>query len=58
MKKKKLPLIIDTDPGVDDTLAMMKAKNRLLMIDIYMNQGMNACCKPSVRSSGERMWPI
>ena len=22
MKKKKLPLIIDTDPGVDDTLAM------------------------------------
>ena len=45
-------------PKNELTEEMMKAKNRLLMILMYINQGLNDCCNPWVKSSGVKMWPL
>ena len=44
-------------PKNDDTLAMMKAKNKLLMILIQTNHSLNEWRIPSVRSSGDMICP-
>lgn len=45
-------------PKYDDTLAIMNAKNRLLMMLIHTNHSLKECCRPSVRSSGAMICPM
>ena len=45
-------------PKNELTEEMIKAKNKLLIILIFMNQGLKECCNPSVKSSGVKMCPI